>query len=159
MPVLAEADLVSYILPQEYRFLLKKTLTDKDWTIYRQARASISLHLLGRITQETDPNFDFNKVPVISSMPPTAADPKLRTEYEASISTDEAINDKRNQQLQLKQLNKTLVPQEEKYIVRLYSMAPYNPQELKRLLDVYITDAGTKQKIMDQVLQNTQSAK
>lgn len=171
LPALTEADLVSDLLPQEDRFLSEKTLKDKDWASYRIARASISLHALGRIAKATDRNFDFSKLP-IDARPPLGAngigtgmspelitDPKVRADYEARIKASEVINAKYQEQYQLKLMTGTLVPQEERYIVDLYSIQPYNGQELKRLLDTYLSDPGMKQRIMDKVTNNTVPAK
>lgn len=169
LPVLTEADLVGYLQPQEHKALLKNTLSQKDWADYRDARASIALHLLGRISTEIDPHFDFSRVPMLNVAPPLAApvdsgaspqdvaDPKLRAEYEASIRANEAFNSKRNEQLQLKELNETLVPLQQKYVVDLYSVAPYNLSELNNLLSKYQLADTAKQKIIDQVTVNMAS--
>ena len=166
MPVETEADLVGYIQPQEYKLLLKNTLSNKEWAIYRKARAEISLHLLGHINAETDLHFDFSRLPTTEAEPPleaavdsgtspeAVADPKLRAEYEASIKANEAITDKFNEQYQLKDLNETLVPFQQKYIIDLYSAKPYNLPELKTLLSKYPLATPAKQKIIDQVTAN-----
>lgn len=171
MPVLIEADLVGYLQPQEYKTLFKNTLSKKNWTDYRKARASIALHLLGRINTQTDPNFDFSGIRIFNDIPPTlkkypsgilpetVSDPKLRAEYEAYIKAEEAFRIKNNEQLALKQLNQFLVPLQQKYVVDLYSVPPYNLAELKALLNKYPLDAVTKQKIVDQVTTNTTPAK
>lgn len=171
LPVLAEADFVSYLLPQENRYLLQKNQTDSNWVRYRKIRASISLHALGRIANQTDPHFDFSKIPIISINPPVGSgldsgsspqdvvDPKLRAEYEVNIKNNDAVNDNYRNQIQLKQLNKTLVPQLEKYIVNLYSQKPSSSLELESLTRTYNTDAVTRKKLLDQVAKNMGATK
>jgi len=169
MSVTTEANLVNYLQPQERKILSNNTLSSKDWENYRNERASISLHLLGRISRMADRTFDFSRIPDINVTPPPGAnfpsgtspddvtDPKLRAEYEASIKANEAFNSKRNEQLQLKELNETLVPLQQKYVVDLYSMKPYNLPELKNLMSKYqLTDAA-KQRVIDQVTANMAS--
>jgi len=105
IPAATEANFVSYLLAQEGCYLSAKKLNNKDWTSYRVARASISLHALGRIAKKTDPNFDFSKIPLIHAIPPIGAmdnfetpekiaDPKLRSEYEAIIKANDATKAK-----------------------------------------------------------------
>lgn len=171
MPVLIEADFVSYLLPQEGKLFTRRTLKGKDWVEYRSVRTAIALHALGRVEKETDQNFDFSRTPLLQVSPPLAAgvdsgtspenvaDPKLRAEYEASIKANDAINDKYNEQHELKSLQNTFVPQEENYIVCLYSIQPYNQPELKHLLDTYLSDSVAKQRIIDQVAKNTATGK
>ena len=171
LSVAMEANFVSYLLPQEGNFLLKRTLKGQDWVSYRSVKAAITLHTLGRIEKEMDRNFNFSKIPLLQVAPPLAAavdsgtspesvsDPKLRAEYEASIKANDAINDKYREQSELKSLQATFVPQEENYVIALYSIQPYNQSQLKHLLDTYLTDNAVKQKILDQVTNNIRSAK
>ena len=169
MSVTTEANVVDYLQPQERKILLNNTLSSKDWENYRNERASISLHLLGRISNETNPHFDFSRVPKLNVAPPLAApvdsgaspqdvaDPKLRAEYEASIKANQAFNAERNEQLQLKELNETLVPLQQKYVVDLYSVRPYNLPELKNLMNKYHLADTAKQEIINQVTANMAS--
>lgn len=39
-------------------------------------------------------------------------------------------------------------------MVVYYSQAPYDTPKLKRLLDTYVDDAATRQRILDQVAKN-----
>ena len=167
LPVLTEADLVGYLLPVESKFLWLKTGKDQNLARYRALIASNSLHILGRIATKTNPRFDFSKVPMINIAPPVGAgldsgsspedvaDPKLRAEFEANIKANDATNAKYREQQELKSIHQTLVPHLERYIVDLYSMHPYNQQELNGLLKTYAIDAPTRKRILDQVAKNT----
>ena len=45
----------------------------------------------------------------------------------------------------------------ENEMIAYYSQAPYNMPELKHLLDTYVDEAATKQRIIDQVDKNIEA--
>jgi len=63
--------------------------------------------------------------------------------------------DNSSEQNEFKRLNRELVPQEERYVIGIYSARPYNLLELKHLLDTYLYDSIMKERILEQVTKNT----
>ena len=108
-----------------------------------------------------DLNWDPNDLPVRNILPPLStglpggidpnaiSDPKLRAEYEA---------ERHLQQSSLRDWLKRYPITAERYIIELYSLPPYNNEELEKLLNRYLKDQTTRDRIMTAVRTNIEKA-
>jgi hypothetical protein len=132
----------------------------------RKKDVQIRLHAWKRLIDAIDPNWDPNEElwspnAVAASMgfpgtvaPESIKDPKLRREYEAALQKNRDKIEKHTAQRRLHDWLKRFPARAEEYIVRAYSKAPFNVEELTRYLDQYIADKKTRARILDAVTKN-----
>ena len=136
--------------------------TDEKKVTLRSKKSVLYLQAWQRLLSEYDPlyvqrPFSFNVEPPpgaggIPGMDPSwITDLKLRQEYEALIEENGNNMRANNRQRSLSDLNDTYPKQAEKYLIASYSTPPYNFEELRGLLDLYITDKAVKTRILDSV--------
>lgn len=138
---------------------------DDEWVTLRGKKAALYLHAWKRLDAMIDPNFDLSVPISINVMPPPGAgippggdpsaitDPNIRKEYEALIEQNRKNIVKYNEQRRLRDLNKVYQRQAEQYLITAYSTPPYNIEELRTLLNQYITDRTIRERILNSVAQ------
>jgi hypothetical protein len=142
---------------------------DSDWVRERSTKAKLWLHAWQRLERGIDKDFDFNDAASLNVCPPAETglpcgiapevikDPKLRAEYEASITANNEKARRFNQQYNLRLIGEYLPKEAEQYLTRAYSKPPYNLEELKGDLDEYLTDKTLKARIVNEVKKNMSS--
>jgi hypothetical protein len=83
--------------------------------------------------------------------PEAVKNPQLRAEYAEARADNARKGQTYTKQFQLRQLEDLFSKQAEKYLVEMYSLSPFNLDELKQRLDASITSQDTKQRIIDGV--------
>ena len=160
VPLDITANLLPRLIPEETLVFYKKPFDESGWANARSYRASLWLQTRQRLKQLVDPNYDFTS-PVFINLPisvealkdPEKDIPRLKAMQENSKKIRG-----RNDQLLARFQGKLVEPMAENEMIAYYSQAPYDTPELKRLLDTYVDDAATKQRILDQVAKNIASA-
>jgi hypothetical protein len=130
------------------------------WEDLRRQKAEVWLEAWRRVTQATDPNFDFNDRPLLNVAPPPSTglpagvspssvrNPQLRAEYEHAIAQNRAKIERYNQQSWLKLDGPRVVKEVEEYLVNAYSRAPSHLEELQQLLSRYTKDASVRDRVL-----------
>lgn len=147
--------------------------TDSNWPAIRKNDTELRLHAWKRLTDTIDPNYDkaagtkgFLEIRSISPPEglPMGADPnlvkdkKLRQRYQEELDEYYKKINWRNQQYRFRQDLKWFSKQNEQYIEHLYSIPPYNNEELQNYLDRHIANKETKDRIMTAVRTNIAKA-
>ena len=88
------------------------------------------------------------------SAPDGVKDAELRAEYEAAIQRNRQKIDRHTEQVQLHRSLETYPKRAEEYILQAYSEPPLNVEELRQLLDVYLTNNETKAQVVNAVEKN-----
>jgi len=129
----------------------------------RRRQATLWLHAWQRIENTIDKNWDPNKTRYAKVCPPAATglspgvapsaikDPKLRAEYEAAIEANRQKIARATLQIRARDLKKYWIPGAERFIIRSYIEAPAGDDELKSLLDSYVSDLAKRARILDAV--------
>jgi hypothetical protein len=137
------------------------------WRTLRKQKAQLWLEAWHRVTQSTDPKFDFDDLPLLhvptpadtglpsGVSPANIVDPRLRAEYEDAIARNNAKIRKYKEQYWLKRNAMRFFTEAERYLVSAYARPPADVPELGNLLSTYIAD----QSIRDRVLKNVQAHK
>lgn len=133
------------------------------WAKERNIKAKLWLHAWFRLEKEIDRKFNFNDKPFLNITPPVETglpsgvapeaikDARLRALYEAEITANAKKARIYNRQYILRQIEKEFPQKAENYIVSAYSKSPINPNELEQLLNTYIGDYTTRERIKDEV--------
>ncbi len=137
------------------------------WLRERREKTELWLHAVRRLEKETDPSFDVNdrkNLPSVnltppfetglpSGAPPSAIkDPRLRRQYETAIADNERKAQRVNKQFPLISRGPSFKKEAERWLIQAYSQPPTRNAELKRYLDIYLRDAKTRQRILDEVM-------
>jgi hypothetical protein len=166
-----------YLWEHEAAFLgwlgYQRTSTDLNvWLRERRDKTEFWLRALQRLEKETDPSFDFNDRKSLPSSrvyppfqtglpagsPPSAIeDPHLRAKYEAEIAHNQRKSQRVNQQLPLFLRGPSFKKRAERWLIQAYSQPPVRNAELKQYLENYVQDAKTRQRILSEVLKNSQN--
>ena len=137
----------------------------------RQKDCQIRLHAWQRLLDAIDPAWDPNDLPQLNVVPPEQTglpsgvspqaieNPVLRAEYEVAIEANRQKIEKYNEQYRLRGWLKRYPKQTEEYIIRAYSTAPYNNEELIQYLNEYKLDEETKTRIIDTVTKSIEKQK
>jgi hypothetical protein len=168
--VLTSGDLSLHDNVQFVSFLMFDPLVidDVTWRNLRRQKSELWLAAQRRVENSVDPTFDFADLPQLNVVAPPGAgvpngispsavkDPKLRADYERSISENSAKARKYNDQYWLKQNAPDLYVNVERYLVTAYSRPPSDAAELERLLARYVDDNSVRNRILEQVRKGTQ---
>jgi hypothetical protein len=140
--------------------------TVEGWLHERREKTQHWLEAWHRLEIETDPGYDLNdrrNRPAIRVLPPDESglppgappsairDPKLRRQYEIAIAENQRKAEKALKQMRLQTDGPFFKSSAEHVLVELYSQQPYRTNELKQYLQVYVRDAGAKQRIVNAV--------
>lgn len=153
-------DMMARLLPRlisaEKITLYKRPFNASDWVQVRSTRAPLWLQTRQKIKQFITPNYDFaSSVPMNNVIDlGELRDPKKAAARQQALQKSRNRMKERNDQNSLRFMDKIFSPMAEEEVVTYYSQTPCNMQQLKRLLDEYVEDAATKQKILDQVAKN-----
>ena len=144
-------------------------VTGNDWAHLRSERAELWLRTWQQISQQGK---DHSSIVLVKpQMPPRkftsqivsnngVVDPNKitdtaeRAKYMAALKKYQNNYQLMQEQQVIGRIGENFFPLATKNIISEYSSPPYDSQELKRLLDTYVDDAATKQKILDQVAKN-----
>ena len=149
--------LVSYLRLENRLF----SLNVSDFQRERSASADLWLRIWNKVEvlideqwnpmdpkNEVKPYLPPADVPFEAGMSPgDIKDPKVRAEYEKHLKKSKEIWDKNKQQLMLRKLKAEYSEQVADYIVNLYSIPPFNNQELRKKL-ANLKDEDIKRKIL-----------
>ena len=136
-------------------------LESADWRRLRLEKARWWLAAWRRVTESTDPKFDFSDFPLLNVAPPRATglpsgippqairDLKLRSEYEQAVEQNNVRARKYDEQFWIKQNGQALLKSAERYLKKAYSRTPDDIPELMRLLETYITDDQLRKRIVE----------
>lgn len=155
------------ILHEKYSYSKGKQ-SDEDWRLARRKGHARWLHVWRRLEKAIDKDWDSDDVPVenvplpegadgFAGMPPELIeDPGLRAAYEKAIRENQEKTRIRNEQLRLRSLKKRYAPILEKYLASMYSIAPFDNQELKQHLNAYGLDKKVEDRILRTVTANVE---
>lgn len=148
----------------------RSSSTDSAWLRERREKTEIWLQALRRLEKQTDPGFDINDRKNLPSMrvippyetnlpagsPPSAIkDPHLRAKYEAELADNKRKSQRVKQQLPLLLHGPPFKARAERWLIQAYSQPPVRNTELKRYLEIYVSDVGTRQRILSEVEKNS----
>lgn len=145
MPLVTEIGLVK-CLADNIEYTTKKVKGD-DWEQLRKSRYTVWLHAWSRLINSVDMRIDINqRLPMNPPLPPgvnlpegvtpeAIKDPKLRAQYEESIQKHHEQANSLLEQRQTRKLLESFSPLAERYLIEVYSLPPYNIDELQQLLD------------------------
>lgn len=163
IPLYTEISLVLYLIPNA-----ASSLAEHKKAELRSSKTKLWLHAWHRLQGEIIVDFDFTDFPLLNVSPPTDAnmpagiapeaiqDPKLRAEYEAAIEKNKQKAVTYNKQYHLRKLHKKFAQQLENYLIAAYSIPPYNIDELKQDLNLYVQDEALRNKILTEVTEAIQ---
>lgn len=131
------------------RYPTNEASLDNSQIEARRRRTDLWLHLLKRIDDEKDTDFDQNDLPALNVQPPEGSniiagmspdaitDPVLREQYKAAIKKNSENAAYFSHQIRLRQDEDSIIKNAVKYISLMYSKVPYNSDELRNALDKY----------------------
>jgi hypothetical protein len=145
----------------------EKLLADADFGRLRGVYTDTILKAFKRIVNSIDPHWDPQERISLQPDPPRGlssydsgmspdhiSDPKLRAQYEAAIKENDRKNAAYTEQSQLRNWLKPFQREAESYIVHAYSEPPEEVAELRKLLEKYVADAETRERILGAVTKN-----
>ncbi|HET6893599.1 MAG TPA: hypothetical protein VFH31_21045 [Pyrinomonadaceae bacterium] len=145
--------------------------TQLNWRKERRVKAKLWLHAWRRLEKRIDRSFDFSEPPSLNVSPPTETglppgaspdaikDEKLRARYKAALSANAKKSEEYNDQMELRNLDKSFPNKAEEYLVRVYSEPPYDLDELRRYLIAYGLNESTTKRMEDEVMKRISQAK
>ena len=157
VPLDITARLLPRLAPEETLMLYKKPFNASSWVEVRHNRAPLWLQTRQtrqRLKHLVDPNYDFTSPTFFNFPLDLQQDPKRDAAHRKAIQENNKKIQGRDDQLLVRLQDKIFSPMAENEMIAYYSQAPYDMPELKHLLDVYMDDAATKQRIVDQVSKN-----
>lgn len=169
MPIELEVDFIKCTI-HEKRPVNTTDAERSIWSKRRSYKAKSWLHAWQRIENGYVGNFNFDDLPMINLAPPTDSgmpsgvspkaikNPKLRAEYEAAIKQNEQKTRRYNEQYQIHKMRQRYFALAEKYLISIYSRPPYNVDELKQLLNTYVSDKERRERIVKVVEQRMDSS-
>jgi hypothetical protein len=132
----------------------------------RRKNVEVRVNAWNRLLNSIDPAWDPNDVPQLNIAPPAGSglpggvepqaiqDPALRAEYEAAIEANRQKGEKFGTQYVLRKWLKRYPRTMADHFISIYSVAPYNNDELVRYLDESKLDEKTKNRIIVSVTEN-----
>lgn len=160
VPLDITARLLPRLIPEETLVFYKKPFDESGWAKARSYRAPLWLQTRQRLKHLVDPNYDFTS-PVFINLPISVEalkDPKKDIPRLKAMQENSKKIRGRNAQSLARFQDDLVAPMAENEMIAYYSQAPYDTPELKRLLETYVDDAATRQRILDQVAKNITSA-
>lgn len=156
VPLDVTARLLPRLIPEEELKLSKRPFDTVNWVQLRNARAPLWLQTRQRLKQLIVANYDLTSPILINNVTDTEelTNPTRAAARRKALKENNKKIQGRNDQMFVRFQDSLLSPTAESEIVTYYSQSPYDPQELKRLLDTYVGDTSTKQQILDQVAKN-----
>ncbi|MGI9105883.1 MAG: hypothetical protein ACR2G4_06505 [Pyrinomonadaceae bacterium] len=161
IPVETETELVLNLGGDAERLQGRAQHGEGEWSVARSERAALWFHAWRRLDAEIDRSFDVNNRPLlnipaprglpIGIAPEAVKNPNLRAEYAEARAANARRAQTYTRQFQLHQLEELFSPKAEKYLVEMYSSAPFNLEELKGRLDSSIKSDDGKKRIIDEV--------
>lgn len=140
-------------------------VAESEWEIDRAERIKMLLHLWRRLQDNIDRTFDCSRpenrpvsnVPVPGPYLPGVSpkdikEPEIRAKYEETIRINRLKAQKCSFQNQLQKLDKTLPGFVESFLIQMYSVAPYDMDNLKKDIDTFKLDKETFDRIVDKVI-------
>jgi hypothetical protein len=128
----------------------------------RRAKVQLFLGALQRADGLIDHQFNFDDLPALNvrvpgvpmaGMDPNAVeDPQVRAAYKAAIESNSKKAQTRLEQTKLLRLEQRLLRSGEPLIKRLYSNVPGGAEELRGLLDKYLTDTALKEHLQSTIV-------
>ena len=160
VPLDITARLLLRLVPEEKLMLYKRPFNTAEWVRLRSARAPLWLQTRQRLKELIIPNYDFvTSTPMNNAIGLEASkNPKQAAIRRQSIQANNMKIQERNDQALARTLNDLFSPIAEEEAIFYYSQPPSSSQELKQLLDTYVDDVATKQRILDQVAKNIAAA-
>ena len=144
------------------------TIDEATWKKLRERKARLWLEAWRRVASSIDPNFDGDDLPLLNVPAPPATglragvepasikDPKLRAEYEQSISQNSAKIKRYNEQHWLKLNAPSFFKTAENYLVNAYARPPADLAELERLLSEHVENEAARKRVIETVRQRIQ---
>lgn len=160
VPLDITARLLPRLLPEEALVLYRKPFDASEWAKARSYRTPLWLQTRQRLKQLVDSKYDFTS-PTFLNYPismQALKDPKQDVGRLNAIRQNNKLIRGRNAQSLARLQDNLIAPMAEDETIVYYSQAPYDTPELKRLLETYVENAATKQRILDQVAKNIVAA-
>ena len=160
VPLDITSRLLPCLVPGEELMTYKRPFDATAWAQLRTARAPLWLETRQRLKELVIPGYDMH-IQIVTGMPldyDKLNDPVDLAERRKAIQERDRILRGRNTQTLMRFMDDLFSSSTEAEMLLYYSHAPYNTDELKRLLSTYAVDAGTQQRILDQVSKNIASA-
>ncbi len=164
IPLRVELEFTGHVITDMYS---RNAPKGEDFAQRRKRDVQIRLHAWKRLRDAIDPNWDPkevllspNAVGARMGLPSGMAaesvkDPLLRAKYEAALQTNRQKIERQTEQSRLHGWLKKFPNRAERYIIRAYSIAPFNLKELEQYLDKYMADSKTtKTRILIAVRKN-----
>jgi hypothetical protein len=144
---------------------------DDVWLRERRSKADLWLHAWRRLEKHIDPTFDMNDRKSRPSMrvyppeetnlppgsPPSAIkDLHLRAKYQAAIAANNTKSQRLKEQFPLLLHGPSFRTRAERWLIQAYSQPPVRNTELQIYLAKYALDAKTRQRILSEVVKNSQ---
>jgi hypothetical protein len=162
MPLEVECELVRYVASDadaEGRILTPEARGE-----VRRQQVVRWRHAWQRIVNTIDDEWDPSDTGIGNFRPPgpwgpagmaakDIRDPKLRAEYEAAITANEQKIARAMLQRRARDLREFWVPGAERFIIWSYSEEPERTEELKALLEQYVSDVARRHEILESVKQ------
>ncbi|MFH1968805.1 MAG: hypothetical protein ABIJ53_00645 [Verrucomicrobiota bacterium] len=160
IPLPLELELIGHVMTP---IGISNASNTNDFSQLRKEDVAIRLHAWRRLINAIDPKWDPDEFIMGPNMilspgvqdggtsPDAIKDPRLRAEYEAAIQRNRQKSERHAEQYKLQDWLKRYPKRAEKYIVQAYSQPPFNLEELRQALDIYLTDKETKARILDAV--------
>ena len=158
VPLDIQANLLPRLIPEEEIALYKRPFDTAGWVLLRSRRAPLWLQTRQILKHLVDPDYDFTSPTFVNFPFDLQQDPKRDAARRKEIQANNKKIRGRDDQLLVRFHDKIFSPMAENEMIAYYSQAPYNMPELKHLLDTYVEDAATKQRIMDEVDKNSEAA-
>ena len=164
IPVTLEIDLVQHVF-----FLTPKdrALTQEEFGKQRLKDAHAWLHAWERFVSTYDPNWEPDDTISVHPEPPPGVvnfdsgatpqsikDPVLRAQYERAVEEHQQLIQAQTTQHLLRNRYKPFLQKAELYLIKLYSLPPSDPKQLKQLLEDYNIDTVTADRVLKAVTEN-----
>ncbi len=160
MPLEVQCAIVSFV--QHDRDAEGRALSEGALAQVRRVRASLWLQAWQRIDRSIDEEWSPADTGAANVVPPgggpagmdpaAISDPVLRAQYEADIAANRQKIIRATEQFRARDLRKYWVPTAKRVLIRLYMEAPNGTEELRALLEEYISDASDREQVLDAVV-------
>ncbi|MEZ5426088.1 MAG: hypothetical protein R2747_07485 [Pyrinomonadaceae bacterium] len=147
---------------EEYKAEL---VAESEWETDRAERIKMLLRLWRRLQENIDRTFDCARpenrpvpnVPVPGPYMPGVSskdikEPEIRAKYEEAIRANRVKAQKCGLQNQLQKLDKTLPGFVESFLIQMYSVAPYDMDNLKKDINTFKLDKEASNRIVNKVI-------
>jgi hypothetical protein len=163
IPLETELELVGHVISD---MATPRAPKGQEWANRRKQDVEVRFHVLRRLIDVIDPDWDPNDKPLLNVSPPYGTtisagaspehikDPKLRADYEAAIEKNKQKAERYLEQSRLRKWLKRFPKNAEEYMVDAYSKPPFNLEELQQYLKKYAIEEKTRARILDAVKKN-----